>query len=39
MTPKYFIIEELINFIDEKNRALFEKVRGSKHNHPTWIAV
>jgi hypothetical protein len=46
-TPKYFSIEELINFIDEpnrtacmriltENRALFETVRGSTHNHQTW---
>ena len=47
MTPKYFSIEELISFIAEpnrtacfkilnENRALFEKVRGSTHNHQTW---
>jgi hypothetical protein len=46
-TPKYFTIEELIGFIDEpnrtacmniltENRALFERVRGSTHNHQTW---
>lgn len=47
MTPKYFTIEELINFIDEpnrtaclnilnKNRTLFETIQGSTHNHQAW---
>lgn len=47
MIPKYFTIEELINFIDEpnrtgcfdilnKNRALFETIQGSTHNHQAW---
>lgn len=46
-TPKYFKIEEIIGFIEqpnrtacmrilEDNRELFEKVRGSTHNHQTW---
>lgn len=48
MTPKYFTIEELINLIDEpnrpgcfkilnENRHLFETVRGSTHNHQTFV--
>ena len=47
MTPEYLSIESLINLIDEPNRsgcmkilndnrALFEKTRGSTHNHQTW---
>ncbi len=47
ITPTYFTIEELIDFIDEPNRSaclkiltehrtLFEKTRGSTHNHQTW---
>lgn len=47
MTPKYFTIEELINFIDEpnrtacmkiyrENRKLFETIPGSTHNHQAW---
>ena len=47
MTPKYFTIEELINFIDEPNRSsclkilienriLFETIPGSTHNHQAW---
>lgn len=47
MTPKYFTIEELINFIDEpnksicinilkENRNLFEKIPGSTYNHQTF---
>jgi hypothetical protein len=47
MTPEYFKIEELVAMIDEPSRsgcqkllndyrALFEKTRGSTHNHQTW---
>jgi hypothetical protein len=46
-TPKYFNIEEALNFIDEpnrtgcfkilnENRQLFETIPGSTHNHQTW---
>lgn len=46
-TPEYFSIEALLNFIDEPykngcflilntNRKLFEKTRGSTHNHQVW---
>lgn len=46
-TPKYFSIEELISHIDSpykegcqkillEHRKLFEKTRGSTHNHQTW---
>jgi hypothetical protein len=45
--PRYFTIEKLIGFIEEpyrsaclsileSNRALFERTRGSTHNHQTW---
>lgn len=48
MTPKYFKIEELIDCIDEPNRAacmrilkenrkLFETIPGSTHNHQTFF--
>jgi hypothetical protein len=47
-TPKYFTIEELINFINEPNRSacmrilvenrkLFETIPGSTHNHQTFV--
>lgn len=47
MQPTYFTIEELISFINEpqrgvcqqilsEHRALFERTRGSTHNHQTW---
>lgn len=46
-TPKYYTIEELISHIDSpykegcqkilvEHRKLFEKTRGSTHNHQTW---
>lgn len=48
MTPKYFSIEELIEYIDEPNRSaclkiltenrqLFETIPGSTHNHQTFV--
>lgn len=47
MQPTYFTIEDLICFIDEpqrgvcqqilrEHRSLFERTRGSTHNHQTW---
>ncbi len=47
MKPKYYPIEELLNKIDEPNRAiclkilednieLFRLVQGSSHNHQSW---
>lgn len=47
MQPKYFSVEELIGMIDplyresclkilSENRALFQVVQGSKHNHQAW---
>lgn len=46
-TPRYLTLDELIDLIDEPNRSackrildehrpLFEKARGSTHNHQTW---
>lgn len=48
MTPKYFSMEESLNFIDEPNRSacfkilnenrqLFETIPGSTHNHQTFV--
>ena len=47
MKPKYHTLHELIDMIDEPNRTishrfltdngeLFEKARGSNHNHQAW---
>lgn len=47
-TPKYFRMEEALNFIDEpnrtaclkilnENRELFETIPGSTHNHQTFV--
>lgn len=47
-TPKYFRMEEALNFIDEpnrtaclkilnENRKLFETIPGSTHNHQTFV--
>lgn len=47
MQPTYFTIEDLICFIDKpqrgvcqqilsEHRSLFERTRGSTHNHQTW---
>ena len=47
-TPKYFTIEQLLNFIEEPNRSaclnilkdnltLFKTARGSTHNHQAWV--